>query len=81
MVLNKIDRISLAGGLLGLLFTDPRKALDDRVNDANKAGWRLVQVVPHLSTNWLITILRAILLLITLGLFTFGDGYLLVFEK
>ena len=57
MVINKIDRISLAGGILGLLFSNPRKALDDRVSEANKAGWRLVQVSPHFSTNWIVGIL------------------------
>lgn len=51
MVINKIDRIALASGLLGALFTNPRRALDSRVETANKEGCKLIQIVPHAETN------------------------------
>lgn len=81
MVINKIDRIALASGLLGALFTNPRRALDSRVETANKEGWKLIQIVPHEETNLLIKIFSIIVLLITIGLWTFGAGYILLFEK
>jgi len=79
--INKVDRIFLTGGLIGLLFTNPRRAIDSRVEEANKHGWNLHQILPHVETNWLIWIFSIIVLFLTLGLFTFGAGYILLFEK
>lgn len=78
---NKVDRISLAGGLIGLLFTNPRGALDKRVNEANKNGWNLHQILPHTETNLFVRLLAMLVLVLTLGLYTFGAGYILLFEK
>ena len=78
---NKIDRISFYGGLIGALVMNPRMLLDSRVQKANKHGWTVVQIVPHIETNLLIYILNIALLFLTLGLFNFSAGYLIVFEK
>ena len=78
---NKVDRISLAGGLLGALFTNPRKAIDDRVAEANANGWHLHQILPHQETNLFIWLVSLLLLALTLGMFTFGAGYILLFQK
>jgi hypothetical protein len=81
MKVNKIDRIYLAGGLLGALFTNPRAALDSRVEKANENGWNLHQIIPHTETNLFLKIVSILVLIITLGLWTFGAGYILLFEK
>lgn len=81
MVRSKVDEVSFLGGLIGFLFVNPRLIIDRRVKEANANGWRLVQIVPSSGTNFLITVLRAVLLVLTLGLITFGDGMYLVFEK
>ena len=81
MKVNKIDRISLAGGLLGALFTNPRAAIDSRVEEANKNGWNLHQIIPHTETNLSLKIISILVLIITFSLWTFGAGYILLFEK
>lgn len=79
--MNKIVRISLAGGLIGLLTTNPRGALERTITRANEEGWRTVQVVPHSDTNLFVLILKLAVLILTLGLWTWGAGYLVVLEK
>ena len=81
MKINKIDRIYLSGGLLGALFTNPRAAIDSRVEEANQNGWNLHQLIPHRETNLFMQILSLVVLVATLFMWTFGAGYLLVFEK
>ena len=36
---NKVVRIALAGGIIGLLTTNPRRALDQRIDRENQEGW------------------------------------------
>ncbi len=79
--INKISRISLMGGLLGALFTNPRKALEDEINTANQNGWHATHIESHSTTNLFVAILQMMVLVITLGLFTWGGGYLILFEK
>jgi hypothetical protein len=79
--INKVVRISLAGGLIGLLTTNPRRAIDSAVDKANQDGWKCHQIVPHNSRNLLVVILQLVVLLFTLGLWTWGAGYILLFEK
>ena len=81
MKMNKIHRISLAGGLIGMLFTNPRGALDSAVKEFNQKGFRCVQIIPHTTTNALVKVLQLACLIVTLGIWTFGSGYLIVFEK
>jgi len=81
MVRNKIVRITLMGGLLGLLLTNPRRALEACVEQHNNEGWRSTDIVPHSERNLLITIVQIVMLIVTLGMWTFGSGYLVMFEK
>ena len=81
MKTNKVERIFLSGGLIGLLFTNPRKALDELMIEANADGWSAVQILKHSNTNLLITIIQILVLLLTLGLWTWGAGYLVLLEK
>lgn len=81
MKINKVKRIALSGGLVGALFTNPRKALDTAIQEANADGWNCHQILPHSTTNLFIIILQIALLICTLGFWTFGAGYLLLLEK
>ncbi|MCR5085016.1 MAG: hypothetical protein K6A65_05895 [Succinivibrionaceae bacterium] len=78
---NKVERVALMGGLIGLLLTNPRGALDKALVRANTDGWHCRQILPHSTSNLFIMILSMICLCLTLGLWTFGAGYLLLLEK
>lgn len=78
---NKIDEVSFIGGLIGFIFVNPRSVIDARVKEANDHGWTLVDFQKSTGNNLLINVLRVLLLIFTLGLFTFGDGMFLAFEK
>jgi len=79
--INKIVRISLSGGLIGALGVNPRYVLEHIIEKHNAAGWNCHQIIPHTTRNHFIMLLQVILLVITVGLWTFGAGYLLLFEK
>ena len=78
---NKIDEITFIGGLIGWLAVNPKATIDNRVAEANKAGWTVVNIIPGGEQNALLRVLRFIILVVTLGLFTFGDGVYVIFEK
>jgi hypothetical protein len=79
--LNKIVRVSLSGGLIGAIGTNPRRALGQTIQKYNAAGWNCHQILPHSTHNLFIIVLQIIILIVTLGLWTFGAGYLVLFEK
>ena len=78
---NKIDEITFIGGLIGWLAVNPKATIDNRVAEANKAGWTVVNIISGGEQNALLRLLRFIILVVTLGLFTFGDGVYVIFEK
>lgn len=78
---NKIVRISLSGGIIGLLFTNPRKALDDAIDKANQDDWNAIYFSPHKTSNLFVHVFQLTVLLLTLGFWTFGAGYMILFEK
>jgi hypothetical protein len=78
---NKVIRLSLSGGIIGLLTTNPRKALDDAIDKANQDGWNAVQIQPHKTSNLLIVMLQVVVLFLTLFLWTWGSGYLVLMER
>jgi len=47
MKINKVVRISLSGGIIGLLLTNPRRALEDRIRYENDQGWNAIYVIHH----------------------------------
>ena len=81
MVKNKVERISLMGGLLGLLFTNPRKALDDCISYHNTQGWRAIIIVHHSERNLFVIVIQVVVLIFTFGLWTWNAGYLVMFER
>ena len=78
---NKIVRISLAGGIIGMLTTNPRKALEEAISSNNKDGWNAIHFSEHKTSNYFITLLQLFVLALTLFLWTFGAGYMILFEK
>jgi hypothetical protein len=81
MKTSKVERVFLSGGLIGLIFTNPRKALDDLMIEANKDGWYAIQIIKHSNENLLITLLQILVLFLTIGMWTWGAGYLVLLEK
>lgn len=79
--INKVSRISLMGGLIGLLTTNPRKALEDEISKANEEGWNAIHIEVHSTTNLFMWLLQLLVLFLTLGLFTWGGGYLVLLER
>ena len=79
--INKVVRISLSGGLIGALTTNPRKALEDRIEKENKNGWNALYFSEHKTSNLFIAILQFVVLVLTLFIWTFGAGYMILFEK
>ena len=78
---NMVTRVSLMGGLIGALATNPRKALENEIDKANREGWNAIHIEPHITTNLFVWILQLLVLALTLGLFTWGGGYLVLFER
>ena len=78
---NKVARISLSGGLIGALTTNPRKVLDDTIDKHNQDGWNAVYFAEHKTSNLFVLFLQILVLVCTLGLWTFGAGYMVLFEK
>ena len=79
--INKVVRVALSGGLIGAIGTNPRNALEKVIQKYNAEGWNCHQIYPHSTRNFVVTILQVLVLIMTLGLWTFGAGYLLLFEK
>ena len=78
---NKIERVELMGGLIGWMLTNPRKALDTSVKVNNRDGYELVYMLPHKTTNMFIVLVQVLVLIGTLGLWTWGAGYILVYTR
>ena len=78
---NKIVRISLSGGIIGWLTTNPRRALDNRIDKENQDGWNAVYIMPHQASNLVAALARLVVLGCTLFLWTWGAGYLILLER
>lgn len=78
---NRVVRLSLSGGLIGVLFTNPRRALEKTIKDQNAQGWNCHQIVTHSGQNIAVKVLQLVVLCLTLLLWTWDDGYILLFEK
>jgi hypothetical protein len=78
---NRVLRVTLMGGLLGALFTNPRKALEAEILAANQQGWNAIHIQAHRTTNLFVLLLQIVVLILTLGLWTWGAGYLVLLER
>jgi nucleoid DNA-binding protein len=79
--INKVVNVTLWGGIIGLIASSPQNRLNEVIKTENAAGWRVVQIIPSASGNILLYLLRLVLLLITLFLFTTSNGFYVVMEK
>ena len=77
---NKVVRISYSGGLIGLIFGSARGKLSRVLDEQNGQGWNLAEIMAD-NPNLLIWILRLAILVVTLGLWTLSNSYLLVLER
>ena len=78
---NKVVRIALSGGIIGWITTNPRRALDARIDKENQEGWNAIYILPHVDTNLVAFLARVAVLVLTLFLWTWGAGYLILFER
>lgn len=77
---NKVIRVNFSGGLIGLVFGSHKGKLQKEIDEQNKSGWNYVDSLPD-DPNLVLIILRLLLLTVTLGLWTLGVGYILIFER
>lgn len=78
--INKVVRVSFSGGILGLIFGSSRGKVEAVVQKHNADGWNVAEIIPD-SPNLVIYLIRFILLIVTLGLWTIASGYLFIMEK
>jgi hypothetical protein len=78
--INSVERINYAGGLFGLFFGSSKGKLGAKVLDMNAQGWNL-HLIHQEQLNLAWVMVRLIILLLTLGLWTIGNSELLIFEK
>lgn len=64
-----------------MFTTNPRKALDDAMDSANQDGWNAVYFSEHQASNVLVKLIQFSVLILTLFLWTFGAGYMVLLEK
>ena len=79
--LNKVVKVTLKGGLLGMLADDPHRTLSAAITRENQDGWKVVQVIPDDTGNLVIMIIRFVILMLTALLYTPANGYWVVMEK
>lgn len=78
--INKVVRVNFAGGLLGIIFGSSRGKVESVVQKHNADGWNVAEVIMD-NPNLVLILLRLILLILTLGLWTISSGYLFIMEK
>jgi hypothetical protein len=78
---NKIVNITLWGGLLGLFASSPKQKIAKAIEKENLNGFRVVQVIEAASGNLFLWLLRLIILIITIFIYTPANGYYITFEK
>ena len=77
---NCVARVSFAGGIIGLFVGDQKGRLQRVIATHNDDGWNLVEIITE-DRNLLVWLIRLILLVATLFLWTVSTGYLLIFER
>jgi hypothetical protein len=77
---NSLARVNYTGGIIGLMAGSQFARLEKVIAAKNKEGWNLAEVIPE-TRNLIIWVIRIVILLLTLGLWTLATGYILVFER
>ena len=78
--INKVVRVSFSGGILGLIFGSSRGKVESVVQKHNADGWNVAEIIPD-SPNLILLVIRLLLLIVTIGLWTISSGYLFIMEK
>ena len=78
--INKVERLTYSGGILGMLFGSTKGKMQDKITEINNQGWNL-HFIHNDQPNIVIWIIRFLILLVTLGFWTIGSSEILVFEK
>jgi hypothetical protein len=78
--INIVERIHYAGGLYGLFVGSSRGRLQAKIDEMNNRGYNL-HVIHADNPNILLYLVRLIILVFTLGIWTLGSSELLIFEK
>lgn len=78
---NRVERVALSGGIIGSMLTNPRNAIEKKCQALNAEGWKCHQIIEHSTRNVLVSLLQGVVLICTLFMWTFGGGYILLFEK
>jgi hypothetical protein len=79
--INKVLNVTLSGGIIGLLSDSPQSKLNRAIKKENFKGWRVVQIIPAASGNLFLTILRFLILVVTLFFYTPSNGFYVIMEK
>ncbi|WP_375229860.1 hypothetical protein [Roseobacter sp. S98] len=77
---NRLARVSFTGGIIGAVAGSEFGRLEKVVSVHNAEGWNVAEIVPE-SRNLIVWILRLLLLIVTLGLWTISTGYIVIFER
>jgi hypothetical protein len=77
---NVVERIHYSGGLYGLIVGSSKGRLQAKVDELNNRGYNL-HFIHADNPNILLYLVRLIILVFTLGIWTLGSSELLVFEK
>lgn len=77
---NKVVRVSYHSGLVGLFFGSTKNSVQNLVSAMNQNGYKL-HLIHQEDINVVQILGRYLLLIVTLGLWTWGRNDLLIFEK
>jgi hypothetical protein len=78
---STVEIVNLSGGIIGMLGTNPRKAIAQKIAEMEEQGWHCHQIIPYSTRNTAVICLQFLVLVCTLFLWTFGAGFLLLFIK
>ena len=78
--INKVERLTYSGGIIGMLFGSTKGKMQDKISEMNNQGWNL-HFIHNDQPNLVIWLIRLLILTVTLGLWTIGSSEILVFEK
>ncbi len=81
MAQNKIISVQLYGGVIGMLMGSPKMSLERSILKANRNGYEVVQIIESSSGNLALNVIRLIILVFTIFLFTLGNGYYIILRK
>ena len=77
---NQIERLNYSGGLLGMIFGSTKGKMQNKVSEMNNQGWNL-HFINNDQPNLILWIIRFLILVLTIGLWTIGSSEILIFEK